>query len=364
MALTDLTTNERRALRGIVRHPGLPDREVASLIGMSPSSLVAARLELEREGYIKTLALPAVQRLGAEFLAVSYTHSDSLPLREGTVDGLEDAVRDTEVFSLALETNQCMFMQFSRSYTDARRNIESIERFYRANGNLSKGFTTCFFPFAMSRLINHFDHSRLVDRLLGEAGPGEAGPREAGPGEAWGPEPLFEGRRPVELSAVGRGVLLGILDHPELPNTELARKIGLSRMTIGKWRNAFLADGLLSMRRVPDLGRMGVELLVLTHGRFAKDLPRGLRHFMPELMGTMGPVVFAALGDDDILALSAFPSFTQYREANSVFMSKYNEHEMFASPPERVLFSVRAMRTVRSHAYGPLVRRLLAPRGS
>ena len=354
MALTDLTTNERRALRGIVRHPGRPDREVASLIGMSPSSLVAARLELEREGYTRTVALPAVQRLGAEFLAVSYTHSDSLPLREGTVDGLEGAVRDTEVFSLALETNQCMFMQFSRSYTDARRNIETIERFYREHGNLSRGFTTCFFPFAMSRLVNHYDHARLVDHLLGEAGPGEA----------WGPEPLFEGRRPVELSAVGREVLLGILDHPELPNTELARKIGLSRMTIGKWRNAFLADGLLSMRRVPDLGRMGVELLVLTHGRFAKDLPRGLRHFMPELMGTIGPVVFAALGDDDILALSAFPSFTQYREANSVFMSKYNEHEMFASPPERVLFSVRAMRTVRSHAYGPLVRWLLAPRRS
>ena len=354
MTLTDLTANERRALRGIVRHPGLPDREVASLIGMSPSSLVAARLELERDGYVRMVALPAVQRLGAEFLAVSYTHSDSLPMRPTVIEKLADAVRDSEVFDLALETNQCMFMQFSRSYTDARRNIETIEGFYREHGNLSRGFTTCFFPFDMSRLINHFDHSRLLDRLLGETGPGEA----------WGPDPIFEGRHPVALSSVGRRVLLGILDNPGLPNIELARSIGVGRMTIGKWRNGFLADGLISMRRVPDLGRMGIELLVLTHGRFAKNLSKGLRQFMPELMGTMGPVVFAVLGDDDILALSAFPSFTQYREANNVFMSKYNEHEMFASPPERVLFSVRAMRTVRSHAYGPLVRRLLSPGGS
>lgn len=354
MALAGLTPNELRALRGLLSHPGLLDREVAAIIGMSPSSLVAARLELERDGYVRTVALPAVQRLGAEFLAVSYTHSDSLPMRPAVIEDLAGAVRDSEVFDLALETNQCMFMQFSRSYTDARRNIETIERFYREHGNLSRGFTTCFFPFAMSRLINHFDHSRLVDHLLGEAGPGKA----------WGPDPVFEGRRPVGLSAVGRRVLLGILDHPELPNTELARSIGVSRMTIGKWRNGFLADGLVSMRRVPDLGRMGIELLVLTHGRFAKNLLRGLRQFMPELMGTMGPVVFAVLGDDDILALSAFPSFTQYREANNLFMSKYNEHEMFASPPERVLFSVRAMATVRSHAYGPLARRLLAPGGS
>ena len=349
----ELSANEARALQGLLRHPGLSDREVAGLIGMGTSSLVTARLRLERGGYVRTIAVPAVQRLGAEFLSVSYTRFDSLPLREAVVDRLAGVVRETEVFSLFLETSQCMFMQFARSYTDARRNIEAIETVYREHGSLLRGFTTAIFPFGMSRLVNYFDYSHLFDRADAE--------KESS--EAWRVEPLFDGGGPADLTAMGQRVMLGILDHPAMSDTELAGGIGVSRMTVGKWRNALLSEGLVSARREPALGMLGMELLVLTHGTFAKGLSRGLRRFMPELMGTMGPVLFAVLGNDDILVLSTFSSFTHYREANNLFLSKVKEHEIFASPPERVMFSLRAMRMIKPQEYGPLVRRLLAPRG-
>ena len=61
-----------------------------------------------------------------------------------------------------------------------------------------------------------------------------------------------------------------------------------------------------------------------------------------------------------VITISAFDTFTSYREAHNRFMSKYNEHELFASHPERILFSIKALREVKAHSYAPLVASLLS----
>lgn len=341
MNFDHLSETEKNALFGLTAYPEHSDKDLSNKIGMNLSTLISSRIKLERSGYLRTVAIPMVQRLGSEILTISYSHKDTIPLRQNILEKIVKTSIPSDIVYFVIEANQSFFIKFARGYTEIRENIDQIEDIYRKNGNLSRGFNTVLFPFKISTIQNFFHYDRLMAQSIDLK-------KDLMPDVHQSP---FQELKKLSLSVKDHKVLMGIVKYPDMPNTELAEKIGVSRITIGKRRKEFLEKGLLRIRRIPNLKKLGFELLVLMHGHFNRNLSRGLKYYVPELLDSIGPVIFAALGKDDIVTISVFDTFTRYREANNLFMSKYNEHELFASPPERILFSIQAMNEICVHDY-------------
>ena len=348
-----LTNNEWRILAGLVHHPTLTDGEVAGRIGVNRSTVAAARRRFLRDDLLRAVNLPALASLGCELMCVSFDSSSSMALSDETLRRIDGTVCQGEMVHYYLEPNQSMVVQFSRDYTRAKRNIEMIEEFYRDNGNLHRGFTNCIFPLDLTNVIDYFDFKSVLEDRTGSL-------HGRVPGTT---SPYFLEREMEPMTPVDRKVLMALVEHPALSDMELSRRISVSRISIGQKRRRFEREGLIRPIRYPNLKRLGMEVLVLMHGKFNHKLSNGLKYYIPELLDTVGPVIFAAQGKDEVVTLSVFDSFTSYRRSHNEFVTKYREHELFSEPPQKVLFSIRELREVRSHSYRGLLENLFLKEG-
>lgn len=351
MELDNLSENEIRVLYAQTAYPDLNDRELAGTIGMNLSTLINIRIRLEKERYIRTIAIPMIQRMGAEMLSLSYCSSETSALHQPDLETVIDTKLPREIVYSAMEANQSFFIQCCRDYTTVKENLGILEDLYHTRGRFSRGFSTVLFPFRLSMVFNYFDYSNLLAHHL--KAPIERDRQDR--------EPDFVDLGPVDMSEIDNRVLLGMIRYPDLPNTELSQKIGVSRITIGKKRREFSEKRIVILKKIPNIKKLGFELLLFMHGRFNSTLTRGLRYYVPELLNLAGPVVFAVQGADEIVTLSVFDTFTHYRAANNAFLMKYNEHELFAAPPTRILFSIQALQEIRNHDYSSLASKMLTP---
>lgn len=348
MSRDDMLESEKKVLYGLVRYPNATDRELGSYLSMKTSTVTAVRRKLRRQDYFVERFVPFLQDLNCEMLMISYVALSSSPsIRERLGSSRELLMRDEIVYGIT-EPRQEFLLQMSRNYTEAKRNMNDLERLYRENGFLEEEMTTVAVPLSISRVYRYFDYAPLLY-------------------ETFWPEDEYEAEEEIYFALSG-GVKLrkkeklifrGMCEFPGMNDIQLAEELGVSRMTVGRARKKFLSSNLISKKVIPNLEKLGFELLTLTHGRFNPSLTEGLKHYIPKLSETIGPSILLATTRDELVALNAFRNFTQYRKAMNAFAEAYKEKEIFSSPPRRLLFSTSEMRTVRNHEYGPFASKAL-----
>ena len=106
-----LLETEKRVLFGLVRHPGLPDRELANRIGLKLPTVTATRLKLERRELIRPVRIPAFNRLGMEMLSFSLISYGAHPPMDRKVSTIAPVVRRPEFVLVFSEPNQDLLLQ-------------------------------------------------------------------------------------------------------------------------------------------------------------------------------------------------------------------------------------------------------------
>ncbi|MFQ5884226.1 MAG: hypothetical protein ACE5IO_03910 [Thermoplasmata archaeon] len=348
MPTDDMLESEKRVLYGLVKYPNATDRELGSHLSMKTSTVTAVRRKLYEQDYCVERCVPFLQGLNCEMLMVSYIGLNSTPsIGERLEKSTKFFEREEIVYGVS-EPRQELLFQMSQNYTDAKKNIEDLERLYRESGYLEKEMTSIAIPFGLSEIPRYFDYAPLLH------------------GTFW-PEEEYEKEDMAYFATIGqtrlrqkeKKIFRGMCDFPMLNDVQLSEELGVSRMTVGRARKRFFGTGFITRKIIPNLEKLGFELLAFTHGRFNPSLTEGLKHYVPRLSETIGPNIFLASTRDELIALSAFRNFTEYRKSMNGFAEVYKEKELFSSPPERLLFSTKEMKTVKNHEYGPFVGKAL-----
>lgn len=347
-----LSPRERQVLYSLVRNPFATDSGLGEDAGLKLSTVTAIRRRLRERGYYSTVRVPCLQRLGAEMLAVVYSrYKATIPLHVRLMTGQRLVESHKEVFWAMSEYSQAMSFQLARNFTDVRRNVTEIEGLYTALGFLDEGgITSIALPFEISEIPFFFDFEPLLRQAFGIAGDGG--------GAAHG-YPTRGKPEAAPLTDVGRRVYRALVEHPEASDTALSKGISVSQRTVTKLREGFEAQRLMKTTVVPDLGKLGFKMLVLDHAKLNLRIRDAQRREILKTLLDIKPPILLAIGGDDVVALTAYEDFEDYRRCMNRFSDVYKQDDIFVREPRRMMFSLAEMRLLKSHSYGQIVGKLL-----
>ena len=347
-----LSEREKLVLYCMVRNPDHTDRELAADTDLNLSTVTAIRRRLHERGFCKRVRIPHLQSMGSELLAVTYfNYKATIPLEIRLITG-NKLVRDhKEVFWADSEYTQAVSLQLAHNLTDARRNIAEIKELYTAQGFLDdRGVIFLTFPFEISKVPLFFDFEPLLRQSFSRLG------------EPWGLASMPGYLEPVDAASmtnVGKRVYHGLINHPEMTDTELSKEISVSQRTVTKLRNKYESAKMLKSAIMPDLGKLGFKMLVFDHAKLNLHLPEKQRTEILNLLAGIKPPIFMAIGGDDVAAITAYEDFETYRRCMNSFSEIYKHDDIFVGEPKRMMFSLAEMKMLKEHVYGPIVGKVL-----
>ena len=350
MLNNSLNENEKLVLYGLVRYPLLNNRELSETIGLNQSTVTVIHRKLKERGYIRKVRIPMLQEFGCEILAVTYgTFSSYVPLETRLQMSKGAADRHDEVFWAVSDSTQGISFQMSKNYTNARMNIEELEKVYRRE-NLTRepSISLLVFPFELTNIMNFFDYGQFLKQAF------EIDDKRKEKAESQ--EKVIPN---INLNEKEKLIYHALIKYPQLSDKELAEQINISRYKIARDRKRFEESSLIRTVRVVDLKKIGFEILVLNHFIFDMDISsENKEKGIKELMNKKQPI-FMAAGEMDGVSLVPYKSFEDYREYSGKIADINKRHGLISKETISLLFSTKTMTIINNHDYAPITHKIL-----
>jgi DNA-binding MarR family transcriptional regulator len=354
MAKPGLSENEKRTLLGIVKYPTLNDRQLSERIGIKMSTVTAIKNRLKDLGYFMTVRVPKLQHLGAEILTVSYAHTNptapeaaQVSVGRGIVEGFD------ELFHVGVGPRYRFSMSMHRNYSSARRVIGGVFDLYADKDLLiPDDYCAVHLPFDQTTVYNFFDHARLLERAFGM----ELPPREGDEGLHEG---AFGSTRAQELSRIERKVLKGLTTYPDLLDSNISKRIDVTRQSVTKMRKRFEDLDLFFTLRVPNLELLGFEILALVHTVYRPSSTLAQRSEPLEEIYHDLPLVFKADSDTEGIELVATTSYREFETYLQRVVTHLRGLDAIEVDPKVMLFTIDDFVAVKNHVYTPGLTRII-----
>ncbi|MFQ6106002.1 MAG: hypothetical protein ACE5QF_00210 [Thermoplasmata archaeon] len=343
-----LSDNEKRVLHGLVRHTNLNDRELSSVLDMKHSTVTTIKHRLAKNGYFTRKRVPFLQNLGCEMLGVTYADFNPAVSAEARVEKAREKIEIyDELFYSVGETNNGFSLSFSRNYTNIEKIGDIRTQLFAELGLLEGNFPTqVVFPFETSEILRFLDYSKLLahDFEIEEDEKEE--------------ERQFVKGDPVTLKKRERIALYALVKFPNARDVLVAERTGLSRHTISNLRRKLEERGLMRTIVIPDLGKLGFEILCFTHTRLSPKTPFDPESIDMSFLNTDSVIFLAAKRFENIM-LSIYRTYEDFKVENSTLVRYFKENDMIADMPLVRLYSIRRMITIKNLVFGPFVKQLL-----
>ena len=128
---------------------------------------------------------------------------------------------------------------------------------------------------------------------------------------------------------------------------------------LGKLKKSFENEGIIRTLRVPNLKKLGFEILTVSHFRHNPKIPmdkheKGIKQVLAEF-----PQVFMISGNLESLMINVCRDFTEFQNLKNKTMAYYKKQELLLNDPEIIMFAVPNLITICEHNYAPLVNKVL-----
>lgn len=343
-----LTKNEKKVLSGICAHPQITDSELSRLLQVKLSTLTSIKRRLAAEGYYRPITFPLPNRLGCELLAVIYMQFNPvIPLRQR----METTKRTIEVFDEIFfsvgEEEKGFSVSLSQNYTNIGRINEIRTETFGKLGLLEKEYPhEVIFPFETSHIHRFFDFSPFLQHLF---------KLEENKKISTTPE-LFRTIETTEFSSKEKKVYSALVEHPTATTQQIGNQVGFSRHTVARMKIKFFKDGLLQTLILPNLKKLGIEILTFSHISF--NLNRAPNTQELSILNTPSTIFFASRKFEAVL-LSAYQTFQDYKEDEMNKIRYLKEHNLFSHPPFISTYMLERMEVIKDLDFSPLVHKIL-----
>jgi len=350
--MRDLTEREKLVFYGLCRWSDYSDIELSRRLKVKRSTVTAIRHKLKEKKYYSTIKVPDFQRIGCELLAVRYCDMNPLTTYWERRKYVTARVSPNTFFSLGSD-KQTMSISANSNYTEIKEHMEEFERVYSEHNFFSdEGPTYVFFPLNLSRVFLFFDYASALRHNF-----------NLKYDERMVPDLRRRAVDCVEFSDREKLVYYALIKYPDLGEADIAEKVGVTRQTVNNMRRKFRSQGLIKTSIVPDLEKLGYELLVLYHTRFNPQKP------IPERMDTLeyvlneGSHILVISGNTESVALTVHKSFTDLRRSYDQLVSMYREKDSISSDPTIRIHPLSDIKTIIYGRYAPLVKKVLGIKG-
>ncbi len=315
-----LTGKDKLVLYGLTQYPEMSDISLSAGLGIPRTTVTGIKNKLKKRGFYERINIPDLSVLGCELMSVSYVKFNPLGVVEERKGYIEKIFEQPELIYAQSTDTEEILVHVSKSYTDFKEDMDSILRMYKGN-NYVESIDTYQFPFKLSKIPRFLNFAPLLHNLFGL----KIGYKAK--------KPLF-GDKIYEPTNTEKLVLYALTRFPDLSDTEIAEKISLSRARVSQVKAKLLDRGLTQSSIVPDLKKVGCELLAVEHVEIKKKAE----------MEIDPKVVFMALGDVEGIKISALEDYTEYKmiyekRARSYRKKSGMKEHTFLIPTENIKMS-------------------------
>jgi DNA-binding MarR family transcriptional regulator len=349
MRKTNLTKKEQLGLFYLVRYPDYNDRELSETTGLKLSTITAIRRRLKRRGYYYTTVVPRLQMLGYEMLAVGYGRLKDPGDHLDTKALTSRFQLLNKAFFMVSDPNAEITLNMAENYTDIRRDIEEFQQFFAYHDMLEENrWNTILFPFRLSSLSNCFDYSGIVQRTYDL--------------NVKVPQTELEEEKTgkVRLSSKERKVLLGLTTNPDVPDSTIAEKAGVSRQAVSAMKKRFVKERLIESRRILNLSVLGYQIVSFVHQRLCVGIPEKERVKLLRKIANEMPTFFFVAGTSEFAMMTAHRDFQDYTECMTAYSTTLKSSGYNFENFTRLILSVPGISEVRKHDYASVVGYMLS----
>ena len=130
-----------------------------------------------------------------------------------------------------------------------------------------------------------------------------------------------------KLKAVDYKIISELMKNSRLSDRQVAKKLGTSQPTITRRRTELEKQGLLDYTAVPDLKKLGFELLTFTFGRWnLEKLPNAHIEEMKQFIEKHPGVIFMSTGSGlrwDKVIISVHRNYSDYTSLMQEFKTEF-----------------------------------------
>jgi DNA-binding MarR family transcriptional regulator len=319
--MTRFTPAEKSVLHGLVKHPTLNDRELSEIIDVKPSTTTAIRRRLHKKGIFRTKRIPMGHKLGFEILAIAYGRMKPT-LSEKDRKTFRDWVKNIPYVFLSLECSDSMLnMAYLKNYSMYRQYTDTITDMFKHSELVdAKTWVAVIFGFDTSRLLTYFDCDPAVRHVFDID-------------EEVVVDQSFEAHSPENLSKKEISVLRGLVQYPESSDKEVAEKIGASRQAVSTMKKRFEASGIFKTVRMVDLEKIGYNILVLAHSKFAPHATMKLRHKGIKAVKEFIPAICNVSSNQENVMFAPAIDYDEYHKMRMNTLRLYVEKEYLLGEP-------------------------------
>ena len=355
MSFNIISNKQKLVLYGLVKYPTLTDNKICNLLALRRSTFSTIKKRFREMGYYRFVRVPIFQHIGCELLTVVYgtlnrrtTIEDRLAISKQYLDKFH------EYFYIMSESNQAINIAISRNITDFERNYEELIQIYEAHDFLDeKGFRHVLFPFNLISIFNFFDYAPILNRVF------ELGFDEGSQELDINSEKIKGRVKTRTLTENEKKVFYGLVQYPDLPDNRIAEKIKTTRFTVTKIRRRFYEEKLIRTTCIPDIKKLGMNILAFTHSKFNPKIALHKKEDFLKYTLKMYPTIFHVSRELESMSIAVFKNFRNYQESYDVWNKYRAENEFLKSEPRTLLLSIPRMTMIKNHVYAPLINKIL-----
>lgn len=347
-----LNYNQKRVFCGINAYPDYNDRQIAEVLGMSRSTVTAARHFLLKNELYKTYLFPDFEKVGAKIIAVKYGNYDKIiPLaykKRMELMPLKIKIKEN-IFSFSSEFKGLSLFYASELYP-IKDKIDAWNALFESIDPNVQIRDICI----PKQMITAFKFMELQECLAPVLGVEPLPPPKKS--EANSKLTNNKAAKRKSFSRKEKQVLLSWVKKPSATNAWIAKKAGVSRAVVGLIKKRLLDSGIIRTIPFPKWPLLGLNLGVIMYLKLKPN------NFSTITKIAQSPkIVFFLSSSYEIILFAVFRDYHEYHQLFFPMIKKFKNEKKFIREPEELLFSLEETTFV-INVY-PLLRQTFSEKG-
>jgi DNA-binding MarR family transcriptional regulator len=350
MKKLELTKKEQLVLFGLIKYPKITDKELSEKLKIKHSTVTSIRHRLKQKEYCRKLRIPQLQNMGCQMFVVIYTSFNPLiPLEERVeITGKTIEVFEEIFFSIG-EQDKGFSLSLSKHYATVGRINDIRTQTFGKRGLLEDEYPSMVvFPFEISKIYRFFDFAPLIKKRFNMD-------IDLEENIDYFSSKLTED---IDFSDSEKNVYCMMISYPEMSDSAIAREIGLSRHTISLLRRRFEEKKLIRMINLPNLKKIGFEILVFYHIKFDPSNPPDIEHDEAALLMSDSTILFSTRIFESIM-ISAYKDYDEYKNDMMNIMRILKENKWISIDPIIRTYGLNTMIYIKDFKFAPITQKIV-----
>jgi hypothetical protein len=340
------TQNESAVILSLMRNPEHSDTEISRAMEMNLFTFNKIKNSLIRKRMLTKQYVPNYGRLGHEILVVGNgTGIDSYGC-EGEIDNvgriLGSEMPKMSIFGL-LEGNNGIIFHVIRDFTELKRVLRIKDNLEKSLPVPARSFKNYLFSFRDLSIERFFDVQDLLEEGIGgRVVPilDPETPAQRASSMKW--SEFFDlGKEDPDrsLQEDEMKVLIELVRSPETKETDMIKKLDMSRYRLNKIRDSLMEEGYIKPFYSTNVVGMGYEVLIFTHMKFrpGQDPSRLFRIYEERMPSNL---MIVAFDHTEVVGLGIFRNLTEGSRAQMNMRKAMVDYDFLEGEPEIKIFSL------------------------